>query len=166
MKRPIRFVTICVLTIIVIAGGIISEQGIKNTLFAAAGVVVPGVLINLISEYVKDIDAEAAQTERKEANAQRMVENQPREKWNAWVVVSNIVLCILVAIIIVILWCYTKETIKPISNIEHQVPTDSALTDSASIVPTESTMTPVSTIYPSIEDMINKGSTGFYSIGN
>ena len=68
MKRPIRFVTICVLTIIVIAGGIISEQGIKNTLFAAAGVVVPGVLINLISEYVKDIDAEAAQTERKEGS--------------------------------------------------------------------------------------------------
>ena len=106
------------------------------------------------------------QKERKEANDQRMVENQPREKWNAWVVVSNIVLCILVAIIIVILWCYTKETIKPLSNIEHQGPTDSALTDSASIVPTESTMTPVSTIYPSIEDMINKGSTGFYSIGN
>lgn len=79
---------------------------------------------------------------------------------------ANIVLCILVAIIIVILWCYTKETIKPISNIEHQVPTDSALTDSASTVLLESTITPASTIYPSIEDMINKGSTGFYSIGN
>lgn len=80
-------------------------------MFVVASVVVPGVLINLISEYVKDINAEAAQTERKEANDQRMVENQPREKWNAWVVVSNIVLCILVAIIIVTLRCYINGTI-------------------------------------------------------
>ena len=61
---------------------------------------------------------------------------------------------------------HTKETIKPVSDIEHQIPTDSAVTDSASTVPTESTIIPASTVYPSIEDMVNKGSTGFYSIGN
>ena len=51
----------------------------------------------LISEYVKDIVAEAAQTERNEVNDRRRVENQSREKGNAWVVVPSEVLCILVA---------------------------------------------------------------------
>ena len=70
-------------------------------------------------------------------------------------------------IIVVILWSYTNGAIKPVSNIEHRAaPRDSALTDSAATAPTESTIIPASTIYPSIEDMINKGSTGFYSIGN
>lgn len=58
-------------------------------MFVVASVVVPGVLINLISEYVKDINAEAAQIERNEANNQRKVENQSREKGNAWVVVRT-----------------------------------------------------------------------------